>query len=82
MNKLFTLLTLLCTGCAIRQNGNPPPAKGFKNLDKNKDSVISLQEYNDIAAQSYDYLGPAIWIAVLLGTVFVIVATVSFISKK
>ena len=82
MNKLFTLLTLLCTGCALKQNGNPPPAKEFKNLDKNKDSVISLQEYNDVAVQSYDYLGPAIWIAVLLGAVFLIVAIVSFVSKK
>jgi len=72
----------MCTGCALKQNGNPPPVKEFKNLDKNKDSVISLQEYNDVAVQSYDYLGPAIWIAVLLGAVFLIVAIVSFVSKK
>lgn len=82
MNKLFALLTLLCTGCALKQNGNPAPAENFKNLDKNSDSVISLQEYNDVAIQNYDYLGPAIWISVLIGAVFLIVAIVSFLSKK
>ena len=82
MTKLFTLLTLLCAGCALKQNGNPAPAENFKNLDKNSDSVISLQEYNDVAIQNYDYLGPAIWISVLIGAVFLIVAIVSFLSKK
>ena len=82
MNKLFALLSLMCTGCALKQNGNPPPVREFKNLDKNKDSVISLQEYGNYGIQSYDYAGPIMWISVLLITVFLITCTISFLSKK
>ena len=82
MNKLLSLLTLLCTGCALKKNGNPAPAEDFKNLDKNSDSLISLKEYSDAVIQNYDYLGPAIWISVLIGAVFLVIAIVSFVSKK
>lgn len=82
MNKLFALLTLMCTGCALKQNGNPPPVQKFETLSSEQSLVAKMNEHGEMIIQNYDYIGPAMWIAILLGSVFLIAGTVSFISRK
>ena len=82
MSKILTLSSLFCTGCAIKEKSNPAPTQDFENLDKNNDSVISMQEYGNLAIQSYDYIGPAIWVGVIIGTAILATVAISLISKK
>lgn len=82
MNSFILPVLFFLSGCTTRNNQNKKATESFDKLDRNKDEIITIDEYSSIVIDNYDYAGPLFWLGVILGVVFFINLVVSYISKK
>tara|TARA_R110001592_G_scaffold32260_6_gene113149 strand:- start:510 stop:791 length:282 start_codon:yes stop_codon:yes gene_type:complete len=93
MRVLLVIFLLLFQSCSQTftpspippdiENPNSSTIPEFKDVDKDKDSFISKEEYNYISSPKYDRQGPVLWFSIIILFVCVFSVVLSyFISKK
>jgi hypothetical protein len=89
MNKILFILSLFFVlSCSINKpinnklNPVPVQSKQFEQVDVNRDSVISMEEYSESQINTYENQAPVKWFLFIIFLVFATSVGLSFFTKR
>ena len=89
MSKILFILSLFfISSCSINKPAskklNPAPVQSsqFEQVDINRDSVISIEEYSKSQINTYENQAPVKWFLFIIFLVFATCVGLSFFTKR